>query len=54
MVTVSLAEWCNNSVSNRDLPAIHHRVDCRIRTKSNWNTTITTGWHQSNYDSLFL
>jgi hypothetical protein len=27
MVMVSLVEWCNNSVNNRDLHAIHHGDD---------------------------
>jgi hypothetical protein len=54
MVIVSLAKWCNNRVSNRDIPGIHHWLICRIRTKSTWNTTIKTIWHQSNYRSLLL
>jgi hypothetical protein len=41
-------ECCNNSSSNRDIPVIHKLFDCCICTKSTWNMTITTSWHQSN------
>jgi hypothetical protein len=40
--SVSKVEWGINRVSNRDLPVIHSIVDCRIRTKSTWNTTSTS------------
>jgi hypothetical protein len=40
--SVSKVEWGNSRVSDRDLPVIHSLVECRIRTKSTWNTMITT------------
>jgi hypothetical protein len=57
MGSVNLVEWCNTRVSNRNLHDIHRRVDCRksrISTKSTWNTSNSTSWLRSNYDSLFL
>jgi hypothetical protein len=54
VMSVSLVELCNNSISNHHIPPTHHQMFFWILTKLTWNTMITTSQHQSNYESMIL